>query len=66
MKNLKKLSRENLKTVKGGVKQGCPGPGHPMYSPYASETDCQVATGKTCSYYEESYCFPAGWNADLL
>jgi hypothetical protein len=66
MKNLKKISRESLKNVKGGTKQGCPGPGHPNYSPYASQDECQIATGKTCSYSDETYCFPAGWTADLF
>ncbi|GEN73934.1 MULTISPECIES: bacteriocin-like protein [Chryseobacterium] len=66
MKNLKKISREGLKSVKGGTKEGCPGPGSPLYHPYATQEQCETATGKTCFYSEESYCFPAGWNADLL
>nr|WP_315088665.1 hypothetical protein [uncultured Chryseobacterium sp.] len=55
-----------MKSVKGGVKEGCPGPKSPYYRPYATQAECEAATGKTCSYSEESYCFPAGWNADLL
>jgi hypothetical protein len=66
MKNLRKLSRENLKSVKGGTKEGCPGPKSPLYHPYATPDECEAATGKTCSYSEESYCFPAGWQPDLL
>jgi len=66
MKNSRKLSRENLKSVKGGTKEGCPGPGHPKYRPYASQEQCELATGLPCYYSEDSYCFPAGWNADLL
>ncbi|WP_294231744.1 hypothetical protein [uncultured Chryseobacterium sp.] len=66
MKNLKKISRENLKNVKGGTKQGCPGPKSPYYRPYSTQAECEAATGKTCTYSEESYCFPAGWNADLI
>ena len=65
MKNLKKLSRENLKSVKGGTKEGCPGPKSPLYHPYATPEQCEAATSQTCFYSEESYCFPAGWNPGL-
>ncbi|MFP3595651.1 bacteriocin-like protein [Chryseobacterium sp. SIMBA_029] len=66
MKNLRNISREALKSVKGGTKEGCPGPKSPFYHPYATQEQCENATGKTCSYSEESNCFPAGWNADLI
>lgn len=67
MKNLKKLSRENLKSLKGGIKEGCPGPKSPFYLPsYATKEQCEAATGKTCYYAEESYCFGAGWNPEIL
>lgn len=61
MKNLQKLSRENLRSVKGGVKEGCPGPKHPSYRRYATQEQCEAATGKDCYYAEDSYCFAAGW-----
>lgn len=66
MKNLQKISRENLKSVKGGTKEGCPGPKSPRYRPYATQEQCETATGTICEYSEESYCFPAGWNNGIL
>lgn len=64
MKNLKKLSRENLKSVKGGILEGCPGPKSPLY-PYPTKDQCESKTGQVCYYEEESRCFPAGWHPEL-
>ena len=63
MKNLTKISRENLKSVKGGTKEGCPGPHSPLYDRYPTQEQCETATGKTCEYSDESYCFTAGWTS---
>ncbi|HCA06161.1 hypothetical protein [Chryseobacterium sp.] len=66
MKNLTKISREGLKSVTGGTKEGCPGPGSPFYRPYDSQEQCENATGKICYFLEQGYCFNEGWFADLL
>lgn len=67
MKNLKKISREYLRSVKGGVREGCPGPRSPLYVHlYASQEQCEAATGKVCYYSEETRCFGEGWAASWL
>lgn len=66
MKNLKTISREGLKLVKGGTKEGCPGPNSPLYHSYPSQEQCENATGNSCYFSEESYCFPQGWRPNFI
>lgn len=66
MKNLKKISREYLRSVKGGVRKVVPTQITTLRSSYASQEQCETATGKVCYYSEETRCFGEGWAASWL
>lgn len=64
MKNLKKLSRENLKSVKGGITPECLAQQQAAFACYSTLAACQADPnssdpdlGNTCRHICNRYCF---------
>jgi hypothetical protein len=57
MKNLKKISRENLKSVKGGITRECAKAQSEASACFDSSTECEAYAGVVCPYFCNKWCF---------